>query len=114
MSATTAASKWRALAPALALYLVWVLATYLLEGRVLTPELIEHEDWQLVTGGAVDGALGTRAVALRGNGEVQSGATRVGAARAVMGTGLSERRRFGGGFRQERHPYAGHRAHSAW
>lgn len=36
MSATTAASKWRALAPALALYLVWVLATYLLEGRVLT------------------------------------------------------------------------------
>jgi len=36
MSATAALSTWRALVFALALYLLWVLVTYLLEGRILT------------------------------------------------------------------------------
>jgi hypothetical protein len=36
MSATAASGTWRAIILAMALYLLWVLVTYLLEGRILT------------------------------------------------------------------------------
>jgi hypothetical protein len=36
MSTTAASGTWRALIVALALYLLWVIVTYLLEGRILT------------------------------------------------------------------------------
>jgi hypothetical protein len=48
MSATGAPSTWRALALALALYLLWTLVTYLLEGRILTFQRPEAPGARLV------------------------------------------------------------------